>query len=109
MSGQKWTYSHRYEGAYSYYTFPHTSADGLLEDPTADFVNKKGGRPMLNNPRSNQPQFSKHVCIFELERKGGLFTAEVVCTMCGGYLSSQQEWPPGKDKAAQGPKNQRIL
>jgi len=50
---------------------------------------------MLNNPRSNQPQFSKHVCIFELERKGGLFTAEVVCTVCGVYLSSQQNWPPG--------------
>jgi len=108
MSGQKWTYSHRYEGAYSYYTFPHTSADGLLEDPTADFVNKKGGRPMLNNPRS--PQFSKHVCIFELERKGGLFTAEVVCTVCGAYLSSEQDRPPGtRHKAAQGPENQRNL
>jgi hypothetical protein len=71
-----------------------------LEGPTADFVNKKGGRPMLNNPRSNQPQYSEHVCIFELERKGGLFTAEVVCTVCGVYLSSQQEWRPAKYKAA---------
>ena len=51
----------------------------------------------------------KHTCIFELERKGGLFTAEVVCTVCGVYLSSQQEWPPAKYKAAQGPENHRIL
>jgi hypothetical protein len=55
---------------------------------------------MSDNPRSNQPLFSKHVCIFELERKSGLFTAEVVCTVCGAYLSSQREWPPAKSKAA---------
>ena len=65
---------------------------------------------MLNTPRSNQPQYSKHVCIFELERKGGLFTAEVVCTLCGVYLSSEQDRPPGtRHKAAQGPENQRNL
>jgi hypothetical protein len=29
-----------------------------------------------------------------------LFTAEVVCTVCGVYLSSQQEWRPAKYKAA---------
>ena len=63
---------------------------------------------MSHNPIF-QPQFSKHVCIFELERKGGLFTAEVVCTVCGVYLSSQQEWPPAKYKAAQGPENHRNL
>ena len=63
---------------------------------------------MLNNPHS-QPQFTKHVCIFELERKGGLFTAEVVCTVCGVYLSSQQEWPPAKTRRAEGPENQRNL
>jgi hypothetical protein len=64
-------------------------------------VNKKGGRPMSNNPifgslrmRSDQPQSGKHVCIFELERKDALLTAEVVCTVCGVYLSSQQNWPP---------------
>jgi hypothetical protein len=59
---------------------------------------------MSNNPifgslrmgqRSDQPQSSKHVCIFELERKGAVFTAEVVCRVCGVYLSSQQDWPPG--------------
>ena len=58
---------------------------------------------MSNNPisgslrmghRIDQPQ-SKHVCIFELERKGALITAEVVCTVCGVYLSSQQDRPPG--------------
>jgi len=43
---------------------------------------------------SDQPQSGKHVCIFELERKGDLFTAEVVCTVCGVYLSSQQDRPP---------------
>ena len=62
---------------------------------------------MLNNPRS--PQFSKHVCIFGLERKGGLLTAEVVCTVCGAYLSSEQDRPQVVDKAAQGPENQRNL
>ena len=59
---------------------------------------------MSNNPifgslgmgqGSDQPQSGKHVCIFELERKGALFTAEVVCTVCGVYLSSQQDRPPG--------------
>jgi hypothetical protein len=42
---------------------------------------------MSNNP-IDQPQSGKHVCIFELERKGALFTAEVVCTVCGAYLSA---------------------
>ena len=59
---------------------------------------------MSNNPifgsprmgqRRGQPQFGKHTCIFELERKGALITAEVVCTVCGVYLSSQQDRPPG--------------
>jgi hypothetical protein len=59
---------------------------------------------MLNNPiigpvrmgqRRDQPQPSKHVCIFGLERKGGLLTAEVVCTVCGVHLSSQQDRLPG--------------
>lgn len=51
--------------------------------------------------RIDQPQ-SKHVCIFELERKGALITAEVVCMVCGVYLSSQQDRPPG---IRQGPEN----
>jgi hypothetical protein len=59
---------------------------------------------MLNNPivgsvrmgqQRDQPQSSKHVCIFELERKGALLTAEVVCTVCGVHLSSQQDRLPG--------------
>ena len=44
---------------------------------------------------SDRPQSGKHVCIFVLERKGALLTAEVVCTVCGVYLSSQQDRPPG--------------
>jgi len=64
----------------------------------------KGGRRMSNNPLFGSlfmgqwrdlPQSGKHVCIFELARKGGLITAEVVCTVCGVYLSSQQDRPPG--------------
>ena len=50
---------------------------------------------MSNNPIIVQPQPDKHVCIFGLERKGAFFTAEVVCTVCGVYLSSQQDRPPG--------------
>jgi hypothetical protein len=59
---------------------------------------------MLNNPivgspgmgqRRDQPESGKHVCIFELERKGALLTAEVVCTVCGVNLSSQQDRLPG--------------
>lgn len=45
--------------------------------------------------RRDQPQSGKHVCIFELERKGALLTSEVICTVCGVYLSSQQDRPPG--------------
>ena len=57
---------------------------------------------MSNNPifgslgmghRRDLPQSGKHVCIFEVERKGALFTAEVVCMVCGVYLSSQQDRP----------------
>ena len=44
---------------------------------------------------SDQPPSGKHVCIFELERKGASFTAEIVCRVCGVYLSSQQDRPPG--------------
>jgi hypothetical protein len=50
-------------------------------------------RPLRMGQRS--VQFYKHVCVFELERKGGMFIAEVVCTVCGAYLSSQQDRPPG--------------
>jgi hypothetical protein len=37
----------------------------------------------------NRSQPEKHVCIFELERKGRAFTGEVVCILCGSYLSSK--------------------
>ena len=43
------------------------------------------------DPRT-QP--GKHVCIFEMEHKGRVFTAEVVCMLCGVYLSAQQDRPP---------------
>jgi len=73
---------------------------------------------MSNNPlfgslrmgqRRDQPQYGKHVCIFELARKGAVLTAEIVCMVCGVYLSAQQDRPAGKSKAAQGPQNQRNL
>jgi hypothetical protein len=48
----------------------------------------------------------KHVCIFELERNGDLFTAEVICTVCGVYLSSQQDQPTAQEKPAHGPENE---
>ena len=65
---------------------------------------------MSNNPildtvrgqRRVQPQSGKHVCIFGLERKGDLFTAEVVCMVCGVYLSSQQDRPPGTGQGRTG-------
>jgi len=37
----------------------------------------------------------KHTCIFELERKGNVFTGEMVCTACGAYLPSQPDRPLG--------------
>ena len=49
---------------------------------------------LLTGQRSDPLQSGKHVCIFELERKGALFTVEVVCRVCGVYLSSQEDWPP---------------
>jgi len=66
---------------------------------------------MSNNPffgslfigqRRDLPPSGKHVCIFELERKGALITADVVCTVCGVYLSSRQDRPPGKRQARTG-------
>jgi hypothetical protein len=30
----------------------------------------------------------KHICVFELERKGDYFTDNVVCRVCGVNLSS---------------------
>lgn len=55
--------------------------------------------PIIGSPRMrqrrDQTQSGKHVCIFELERKGALLTAEVVCTVCGVYLSSRQDRLPG--------------
>ena len=49
---------------------------------------------LLMGQRRDLPQSGKHVCIFKLARKGALITAEVVCTVCGVYLSSQQDRPP---------------
>jgi hypothetical protein len=70
------------------------SADGLLESPTAE----REGRRLMSDQHT-QP--GTHVCIFEMESKGPLrrfFTAEVVCRVCGVYLSSLK-----------GPENQRNL
>jgi hypothetical protein len=53
---------------------------------------------MLNNPmgqRRDQPQSGNHVCIFELERKRNFLTANVVCTVCGVYLCSEQDRQQG--------------
>ena len=36
-------------------------------------------------------QGNKHVCIFELERKDGYLTGDVVCTACGVKLSSHTQ------------------
>jgi hypothetical protein len=44
---------------------------------------------------NKQTQPGKHVCIFEMERKGHVFTAEIVCMVCGVYLSSQHDRPLG--------------
>jgi hypothetical protein len=38
-------------------------------------------------------QSKEHVCIFELERKGGYFTSDVVWTLCGLKLSSANHTP----------------
>jgi len=54
-------------------------------------------------------QAGKHVCIFEMERKGHLFTAEIICMLCGVYLSAQQDRPPSTRQGAQRPENQRNL
>jgi hypothetical protein len=53
--------------------------------------------------RSDQLPTGTHTCIFELERKGTVFTAEVICMVCGVYLSSQQDWPPGTREGRRGP------
>jgi hypothetical protein len=37
---------------------------------------------------NNPAQTKKHICIFQLERKGAYFTADVVCTVCGEKLAS---------------------
>ena len=37
------------------------------------------------------PHSRKHVCVFQLERKGSYFTTDVVCTVCGIKLSSADQ------------------
>lgn len=41
---------------------------------------------------------TKHTCVFGMERKGNLFTGEVVCAACGVYLSSLDPVSP-RDKS----------
>jgi uncharacterized Zn finger protein (UPF0148 family) len=48
---------------------------------------------------ANSSHRHKHVCIFELERKGASFTGEVVCTVCGAYVSSQNDASKQADAA----------
>jgi hypothetical protein len=50
-----------------------------------------------------QPE--KHVCVYALERKGGAFTGEVVCTVCGIYLTSKNMGSE-QDKRTLTPENQ---
>ena len=52
----------------------------------------------------NRSRPDKHICIFELERKGRIFTGEVVCTVCGVYLSSKN-LESAQDKQAPTPDN----
>ena len=44
--------------------------------------------------RTDPSHSDKHVCIFELERKGDAFTENVVCRVCGVYLSSLEQAQP---------------
>jgi len=44
--------------------------------------------------RINPSESDKHICIFELERKGDHYTENVVCRLCGVYLSSLEQTPP---------------
>ena len=72
---------------------PTHTACGLMEGHDRRHLCEKGGRPMSDS--AYLPKSVKHTCIFELERKRTVFTGEVVCTVCGVYLSSQQDRPPG--------------
>jgi hypothetical protein len=58
--------------------------------------------------RTASSKCEKHVCIYELERKGDLLTADVVCTVCGAYLSSQEQVPAG-EQATINPESRRSL
>jgi hypothetical protein len=40
---------------------------------------------------NNRAESRKHICIFELERKGAYFTGDVVCSVCGVRLSSTDQ------------------
>ena len=57
--------------------------------------------------RTDQSRTDKHVCIFELERKGDAFTENVVCRVCGVYLSSLEQVST-QEKAALRPEDQRL-
>jgi hypothetical protein len=56
--------------------------------------------------RTDPFQPHKHVCIFELERKGRYFTPNVVCTVCGLRLHSADQSPQIEDAT---PENQQHL
>ena len=45
-----------------------------------------------DKPQKNASlQSKKHVCIFEMERKGEDFTGDVVCIICGVKLYSAKQ------------------
>jgi hypothetical protein len=56
--------------------------------------------------RNDSAKSHKHVCIFELERKGAYFTGDVICTVCGVKLSSETEASVTDEPP---PENQRHL
>jgi len=44
--------------------------------------------------RADPYDSDKHICVFELEKKGDYFTENVVCRVCGVHLSSLEQAPP---------------
>lgn len=55
--------------------------------------------------RTDPFQSKKHVCILELEREGGSFTGDVVCTICGLKLSSVNETSVKQDASPDNPRH----
>ena len=54
--------------------------------------------------RTDPFQSKKHVCILALEREGGSFTGDLVCTICGQKLSSVNETSVKQDASPDNPR-----